>query len=240
MNAPVWALEWRQAARRRRLLVLNVAVPFVLVASIALGGAPRAHAAAAYAVLFAMFGVFGAAVPWAREVERGVLGRVVLTGIEPRALLLQRVLADALLDALELLPAALLLAATGRASAATTAGLALALVAGLLFANALGIWLAALADSLAETALFAAVATLLLLHGGGVFRAPAPGSALAVAQSAIPFHHLHDALRGVAGVAPPASGGVAPALWSGAGVLAALGVTALAAPWIAARAARVR
>jgi hypothetical protein len=73
-----------------------------------------------------------------------------------------------------------------------------------------------------------------------VFRVPAPGTALAVVQSAIPFHYLHDALRAVAGIAPPASGGAALALRSGAGVLAALGVTALAAPWIAARAARVR
>lgn len=199
MNVAVWALEWRQAARRRRVTAFSVGVPLMLVAAVALGDAPAPHAALVYTVLFTFFGTFGAAVPWARDVERGLIGRLALTGVGMPSLVLQRLVAAALLDLLELLPSLALIALAYRADASEAVRLVLAAAAALVAANALGIFVASVAASLAETALLAAVAALLLLHAGGVFRTPAPGSIAAAVQRAVPFHHLHEAVRAAVG-----------------------------------------
>lgn len=199
MSGAVWALEWRQAGRRRRVMVLSVCVPLGLVAAVALGGAPAAHAAMVYTVLFTFFGTFGAAVPWARDAERGLIHRLVLTGAGRTAIVAERLLASSLLDLLQLTPSLVLIVIAHRA-APVEAGLLGAAVAGaLLCANALGILVAHLARSLAETALLASVAALLLLHAGGVFRRPAPGTAAAAIQRAVPFHYMHETIRTVTG-----------------------------------------
>ncbi|HEX7050456.1 MAG TPA: ABC transporter permease, partial [Longimicrobiales bacterium] len=190
----VWGIEWRIAGARRRLFALNTAIPLVLVLPVALGGAPAGHAAAVYAVLFVLFGTFGAAIPLIRDAGDGILRRIALTGLPPRHLLGERLLAQTLLDTAQLLPALAVIATTGHADTATLLALPAILGAALIAANALGTCIAALARSLAETALFAAVAALLALHGAGVFRTPTPGSVGAWIERAIPFRYLHETL----------------------------------------------
>ncbi len=80
MTAVLWTLELQTAVRRGRVALFSAAVPLLLVAALALGRAPAPHAALVYTVLFTFFGTFGAAVPWARDAERGWLHRLVLTG----------------------------------------------------------------------------------------------------------------------------------------------------------------
>lgn len=224
----VWRLEWRLALRRRRLLLLNAGIPLALVAALALGGAPPFHAAAAYAVLFVLFGVFGSAIPLIRDGEEGLLRRIVLAGAPERRILLERVLAGGVLDWLQLLPALALILGVGRAGAGPWLLAPAVLLATLLCANLLGVWVAAAARSLAEGALFAAVVALLLLHGSGVFRTAADGSVGALLQSALPFGALHRVLLAAAG-----GGSLPPAGWSlavpGAGALVLGAATVLAA-----------
>lgn len=198
-----WELEWAVALRRLRLFALNVAVPLLLVAPVAWAGAPPAHAAAVYAVLFVLFGTFGAAIPLLRDGEDGILGRLLLTGLPPASLLLGRAAAGAVLDTLQLLPAlaVILLAASADAGAAVLAVPALLLA--LLFANLLGATVAGAAGSVAEGALFAAVAALLLLHGSGTFRTPIPGGAWASVERWLPFRVLHEYLLAVSGGGGP-------------------------------------
>jgi hypothetical protein len=74
-----------------------------------------------------------------------------------------------------------------------------ALAVGLLAANALGILVASVARSLAETALLASVSALLLLHAAGVFRTPEPGGLAAAVQVMVPFHYMHEAVRAAVG-----------------------------------------
>lgn len=194
MSAAVWWIEWRQAARKPRVMVLSIAVPLLLVLVVALGGAPAPHAALVFSVLFAFFGTFGAAIPWARDAERGMIHRLLLTGTGPLALALQRALAGWLIDLLELLPSLAVIALLYHDEAVRALGLLAGVALGLLAANALGILVALVARSLAETALLAAVASLLLLHAGGVFRTPQPGGAGEALQRAVPFHYLHAAV----------------------------------------------
>jgi len=113
--------------------------------------------------------------------------------------LLQRPMAGTLIDLLELAPAFGVIAWASGASPATTARAWAALAGSLLVANLLGVVVAVAARSLAETALFAAVAALVLLHASGVFRTPSPGSGWSVAEDVSPFRSLHEAMLALAG-----------------------------------------
>lgn len=194
MTAIVWELEWRIATARRRLFVLNVVVPLLLVLPVAMGAAPAVHAAAVYTVLFAIFSAFGSAIPLVRDGESGLSGRVLRAGVSPGSYFLQRTAAGAVLDVLQLGPA-LAVAAVG-AGAGLRAFLVafVALAATVWVANLVGVLVAAATRSLAEAALFSAVSTLLLLHASGVFRTPVPGSLGAAVESVAPFRALHEAL----------------------------------------------
>jgi hypothetical protein len=223
--SPAWTVEWLLARRRRRLFFLNAAVPLLLVAPVALSGAPPFHAAAVYSVLFVIFGVFGSAIPLVRDGGSGLLTRWHLVGMPPRELLTARLGAQTALDVLEASPAvALILLASGRPLAAAPA-LIVALPFALLVANALGAWAAALARSLAEAALFSSVLSLLLLHVAGTFRTPAPGTVAETLERVSPFRMLHEAFLGATRSPSPD-----PASWLGplaAGAALLLGTVAV-------------
>ena len=212
MTAIVWELEWRIATARRRLFVLNVVVPLLLVLPVAMGAAPAVHAAAVYVVLFAIFSTFGSAIPLVRDGESGLSGRVLRAGVAPASYLLQRTAAGAALDVLQLGPALAVAAlAAGAGPRAFLVALA-ALAATVCVANLVGVLVAAATRSLAEAALFSAVSTLLLLHASGVFRTPVPGSLGAVVESVAPFRALHEALLAMS-MTTPVGGGAALGIW---------------------------
>lgn len=238
MNGAVWIQEWRVTLRRRRLLALNVSIPLILVLPISLGGAPAAHAAAVYTVLFVLFGTFGSTIPLIRDGESGFLGRIRGTGLDDRWHLVQRTAAAALIDTGELLPAlaVLTVAEAGAGPEALAAGAALLpiLALSLLVANAVGAWVAAAARSLAEAALFAAVVALLLLHGSGVFRTPTAGGPGAAVERWAPFRALHEGFVGVAwrSGAVPGAASLSASLHLLGATAALLAMTGLIAPWI--------
>lgn len=199
MTAAIWDQELRVALKRPRVALLSAGVPLLLVLVVALGRAPAPHAALVFTVLFTFFGTFGAAVPWARDAERGWLHRITLAGLPLSAVAVQRLAASALIDLLELLPSLLAIVVVYRTRAGDAAALLAAVALGLVVANALGILVATLAGSLAETALLASVVALLLLHAGGVFRTPDPGSMGDAIQRAVPFHYMHTAIQSAVG-----------------------------------------
>ena len=199
MTLPIWRTEWLTALRRRRLLVLNTLIPLVFVAPIALSAAPAVHSAAAFTVLFALF---GSSIPLIRDGESGLLRRYVLTGVHPGGLLLQRVFANAALDLMELAPSVLVIFVARGSSVPQVAMVLPAMVVGLVAANALGALTAALAKSVAEGALFSAVAALLLLHWAGTFRTPVPGTWQATLETWNPFRPLHESLLAAVGGGP--------------------------------------
>ncbi len=198
---PIWGLEWRLGLRRRRLFVLNVTIPLLLVVPLIAAGAPAFHSAAAITVLFVLFGIFGSAIPLLRDGEGGILRRFVLTGGSEGGILTQRLLASACLDFLQLLPSLAVVLLAGEGSIWPLA--AAILFPSLLAANLIGAWVAAGARSLAEGALFAAVTGLFLLHGSGVFRTATPGTAGALLETWLPFGPLHRTLLAATGGGPP-------------------------------------
>ena len=211
MTSAVWRTEWLTALRRRRLLALNVLIPLTFVATIAFSSAPAFHSAAVFTVLFALFGTFGSSIPLIREGESGLLRRYVLTGAHPGGLLLQRLFATAALDLIQLAPSVLVIVVARGSSGAQLAMVVPAMVLGLVAANAIGALTAALAKSVAEGALFSAMAALLLLHWAGTFRAPVPGTWQATLEAWNPFRPLHESLLAAAGAGGPDLG---PALFT--------------------------
>ena len=202
---PVIEMEARVALARRRLLALNVLVPLSLVTPIALGAAPDPHAAAVYAVLFVLFGTFGSAIPLVRDAESGLLERILSTGLPAASYLLQRSASGSVIDAIQLLPA-LIVAGAGLGLPVGRLGAAwVVLAASLWIANLLGVLVASVARSLAETALVAAVCALLLLHLSGVFRTPTPSSVWAWLEAASPFRALHEILLALPGSTLPSA-----------------------------------
>ena len=206
LRLSIWGLEWRLAFRRRRLLILNMGIPLLLVVPICIGGAPAYHASAAFAVLFVLFGTFGSAIPLLREGDGGPLRRIILRGVSEPTLVAERVLASAGLDTLELLPALLVILSLRGAEATVWALLIPSVLVALVAANLVGVWVAAGARSMAEGALFAAVVSLFLLHGSGVFRTPEPGGWGVAIEGVLPFAPLHEVLFSAAGGAGPAVG----------------------------------
>jgi hypothetical protein len=188
----------------------------------------------AYTVLFVFFGTFGSAIPAVRDGSSGLLGRIALTGAAPWRIILERTLAGAALDLAQLLPAILLIAAVGRAGITAAASAVVAVSLALTTANLIGVWVAALARSIAEAALFGAVFALLLLHASGVFRTPGHGSLGWLVESVSPYRALHELtlwLAGGPGVAAPSAAFAAAAVW----VVAGCASTSLAGRWILAR-----
>ena len=228
---PVWRAEWLIALRRRRLMVLNTLVPLALVTPIAWSAAPSVHASAVFAVLFTLFGTFGASIPLIRDGESGLLMRYALTGVHPSGLLLQRMLASTLLDLGQLAPSIAVIVLARGASATEVSQLLVAFALGLLTANVLGVWAAAIARSVAEGALFSAVGALLLLHVSGTFRSPPIGSWAARLEAWMPLRPLHESLLLVADPSSSAAPGM-PLLFPSLVLVAVLIATGIFAGWV--------
>jgi len=218
----VWWLAWRSALARRRLFVWNVAVPALLLTPVASSDAAAPHRVAVFGVFIVFFATFGAALPAVRDAREGWLDTVFRTGVRRPAWLVQTTLAEAAIDLVQLAPvtAVLALLADG-ASPASVPILIAALAVTLLFANVLGVVLAATVRSLAEAALASAAVSLLLLHFAGFFRPPVSGWTRALA-ALDPYSPLRVALARLEGL--PGGGGLPP--WA---VVAALGLGGLAA-----------
>lgn len=232
------AFELRLALAQRRLFGLNMLVPLALVLPITLSAAPRAHAAVVFTMLFTFFGVFGQAIPLARDAERGLTARYFLAGMSSHAFFLQRIAAHAVIDLVQLVPAILAITIASGATISATAGLAAATALALVAANTIGVLIATLARSIAEAALFASMTALLALHGSGVFRTPAAGSVAEGLQAVSPLARMHHALQAATG-----SGQIASAAdWFAplAGTAIGFGLILVLAPLLARPLTRVR
>ena len=196
----VFRLVWRSALRRRRLFVWNVLVPLLLLAPVATSQAAAPHRAVVFGVFIVFFGAFGSAIPAIRDARDGWLDEVFRAGYAPARWLLERTLAEATLDMVQISPSLLfLLWSRGEPGAAIP--VFLSAVVTLWFANLIGPLVAAWVRSLAEAALVSSALSLLLLHFAGFFRPPAPGwsQTLAVWN---PYAPLRTALRAAASAAP--------------------------------------
>jgi hypothetical protein len=192
MSTAVWRLTWTLAVRRRRLLIWNVAVPILLLVPVVTSPAAAAHRAVVVAVFVTFFGAYGSCIPLIRDGMTGWAEKVWLTGYGGRRWLVERTLASAAVDWVQLLPANVLLSLLTGSSLGTACAVLLATALALVFANILGVFIAALVRALGEAALGCAVVSLFALHLSGVFRVPAPGSSWETIEAWNPLRPLHE------------------------------------------------
>ncbi|MEN8145145.1 MAG: ABC transporter permease [Gemmatimonadota bacterium] len=202
MTGAVWRLQWTVALRRRRLLLWNLFVPALLLVPVALSGAAAAHKTVVYTLFIAFFGAYGSCIPHIRDADSGWSEKVLLTGYGVRPWLVERLLASAVLDWVQLLPVSLVLVWLASGRPADAAAVLAALATALLFANLLGTVVAAVVRSLAEAALGCAIVCLTALHLAGVFRTPEPGTWADTAARLSPFRPLLEAWRKGAAAGP--------------------------------------
>lgn len=205
MTGTVWRLTWRMAFRRRRLLIWNVLVPVLLLVPVVSSAAAAPHRAVVIAVFVVFFGAYGSCIPLIRDGMSGWAEKVLLTGYGGRRWLAERTAASTAIDWVQLLPANLVVLLLVDAGAGAALAVLAVTALALLFANLLGLLVAAGVRALGEAALGCAVLSLLALHAGGVFRTPVPGTWWAVAEAWNPIRPLHHAWLQVLG-APPAGG----------------------------------
>lgn len=232
MTGTIWRLTWRIALRRRRLLTWNVLVPVLLLVPVVTSGAAPAHRAVVVAVFVVFFGAYGSCIPLIRDGMSGWAEKVLLTGYGGRRWLIERGLASTAIDWVQLLPANLVLAALIDAPVGLLPAVLGTTALALLFANLLGVVVAALVRALGEAALGCAVLSLFALHAAGVFRTPSTDSWWAVVEAWNPLRPLHEVWLGMlAGGAPfPWSGFELPLLTLViGGALVVLGGTRVAA-----------
>lgn len=223
------------AVRRRRLLTWNVLVPVLLLVPVVTSGAAAAHRAVVVAVFVVFFGAYGSCIPLIRDGMSGWAEKVLLSGYGGRRWLVERTLASTTIDWVQLLPVNVVLVVLIDAPARLLPAVLGVAALALLFANLLGVAVAAVVRALGEAALGCAVLSLFALHAAGVFRTPAPGSWWAVVEAWSPPRPLHhvwlEALD-----APAVAGGaiVRPT----ACLLVLVGLAVACAPWLAARITR--
>lgn len=207
MTGTIWRLRWRLALRRRRLLVWNLLVPMILLVPVVASGAAGSHRAVVVAVFAAFFGAYGSCIPLIRDGMSGWAEKVRLTGYGGRRWLVERTAASTAIDFAELLPVNLVLLLVARAPLAAAAPVLGATLFALVFANFLGVLVAAGVRALGEAALGCAVVSLFALHAAGVFRTPLAGSAWETVERFSPFRWVHEAwLIAIRGEAPPLPG----------------------------------
>lgn len=236
MTGTIWRLAWRTALRRRRLLIWNVLVPILLLVPVVASAAAAAHRAVVVAVFVVFFGAYGSCIPLIRDGMSGWAEKVLLTGYGGRRWLVERTIASTAIDWVQLLPAHLALFVLVGASAELAATILAVTAIALLFANLLGVAVAASVRALGEAALGCAVLSLFALHAAGVFRAPAPESWWATVEVWSPLQPLHHAwLWGLAG---EPIGGPAALVRPTAALAASMLLIVVVAPWLARRLAQ--
>jgi hypothetical protein len=235
LTGTIWRLSWRTAVRRRRLLTWNVLVPVLLLVPVLTSDAAAAHRAVVVAVFVVFFGAYGSCIPLIRDGMSGWAEKVLLTGYGGRRWLTERTLASTAIDWVQLLPAHLVLVALIDAPVdLATAILGLTALA-LLFANLLGVVVAAGVRALGEAALGCAVLSLFALHAAGVFRTPVPGSWWAVVEAWNPLRPMHDVwLEALGASTAPGEAIARPTL----SLFVLVGLAVAFAPWLAARITR--
>ncbi len=206
-----WQKELLEATRSRRAFALKFLLPLVLLAPLALGPLPESARAIGFAAAVLFIGVFGSSVRLIHLRDGGMLERMAVLPVPPRALAGEYVLAGSSLDGAQLGVPLLLLIAIGGYPPQSVAAILLAYPAALIGANALGVLVASLSGSAAEGHLFAIIS---VIGVAGLSGLAAPGTGWG--SWLLPFGPFAATLRMPAGDAPLAA---APAAWLSAMVL---------------------
>jgi len=196
----LWQVELAKAFANKRSLALKLVFPLFLAGPVIVAAPPAPVTAGVMALLILFIGVFGAAVGLVNERREGIWGRVLISPLSPRRLLVEQVAANAVVDLLQLAPVLFLFVARYRPAALETGALLACAVSALLTANVLGVLLGTVVSGSGEVHLYAAVLVFLLAALSGLFFPLRAGNAWQVILACLsPFTYLGQSLLAAMG-----------------------------------------
>ena len=182
---------------RRFALLIKMLYPVALIVPVAASDIPAQYAAAVVGIVAVMAGTFGAGESLTADLNDGILLRVSLTPLSPRRLVFEILAVNAVLDFVQLLPALLLVYVFHPAPLVWVLAATFGVLATLVMANCIGIFIANFTSSPADVLLYATAILAPLLYISGFFRNQNPEGILAALRDFVPFAYMNDALTGI-------------------------------------------
>ncbi len=212
----IFQKELLEDIRDRRRLFLKFALPAALLLPLILADIPISLQAAGITVAVIFSGAFGSSIGLVRIREGGMLERITMLPLSPRRLITEYILANALLDGVEIaIPLAAFLFIHPPAPEGVIF-VVISFASAVVAANALGVLVAAVPGSSGEGHLYAIITVMAAIALSGLIT-PAP-----YVQGLLPFWYLHAALT-----TTPVAFALAPPL---AGIF--IGAALMISPWL--------
>ena len=186
---------------RRFALVLKMLYPMAIIVPVAVSGMPAKYAAAVIGIVAVMAGTFGAGESLTIDINDGILVRVALTPLSPYRIVFEILAVNAVLDLVQLLPALLIVYVLNPAPPVWVLAATFSVLATLVAANSIGVFIANFTSSPADVLLYATAILFPLIYVSGFFRNQNPDGVLAFLRDFVPFAYMNDALKTVFGLA---------------------------------------
>ncbi len=210
LPASIWQRELAELVQRPRALAVKMLFPLAVAVPLLHSSAPGFYAAMALTMLLSTMAPLGAGAVLARERASGLLLRYRLLPAPPGRVGMERVLAGAGVDLLQVAPVLIMIMVGGRGEAAWWPGLWLGAAATLVAGNALGALVSTVTRSPGEVMLIVLLPVLPALYLAGVFT-PFTSPLMQAVTRLFPFAYLHEALVGALGGAATVTPGQAAA-----------------------------
>src|SRR5688500_17534046 len=195
-----WKKDVALSFGRRFALVLKFLYPLALIGPGAASGIPGQYAAAVIGIVAIMAGTFGAGETLTSDLNDGILERVALTPLSPRKLVFQILVVNTVLDFIQLSPALLIVYVLNPAPPVWVLAATFSVLATLVAANSIGVFIANFTSSPADVLLYATAILFPLIYLSGFFRNQHPTGILQTLRGFIPFAYTDDALKMVFGL----------------------------------------
>ncbi|HME54569.1 MAG TPA: ABC transporter permease [Candidatus Lokiarchaeia archaeon] len=159
--------------KNRKSIIMKFLVPLVLLSPVAFINMPAYVKSGILAFMILFLGVFGSSVRIVRLREQKITERLAVLPIKPSILIMHYILANSLVDSLQLLPPMLLIFILGIPGIAAIAWVLMLYVLAVFAANMIGVIIALVAGSSAEVHLYAMIVTLgIAVMSGSFFTLP--------------------------------------------------------------------
>jgi len=185
---------------KRFALLIKMLYPVALIVPVAASDIPAQYAAAVVGIVAVMAGTFGAGESLTADLNDGILLRLALTPLSPRRVVFEILAVNAVLDFIQLLPALLLVYVFHPAPLVWVLAATFGVLATLVTANCIGIFIANITSSPADVLLYATAILAPLIYVSGFFRNQNAEGIPAILRDFVPFAYMNDALKEIFGL----------------------------------------
>ena len=202
LNPPdaYWKKDVALFFSRRFALLIKMLYPVAIIVPVAASSIPAGYAAAIIGIVAIMAGTFGAGESLTIDLNDGILVRVALTPLSSYRIVFEILAVNAVLDFLQLLPALAIVYLLHPVPLVWMLAATVAVLATLVTANSIGIFIANFTSSPADVLLYATAFLFPLIYVSGFFRNQNPTGILETLRGFVPFAYTNDALKTVFGL----------------------------------------